>query len=63
MNARITFLRRVSLSSPDRWPFTLKEIKAVMSAIKKRDGDAAQRATLHHVEKAAEVALKTLGGA
>lgn len=60
MNGRITFLRRISLSSPKRWPATLREIRAVVAAIKKRDGDAAQRATLLHVAKAAEVALAHL---
>jgi DNA-binding GntR family transcriptional regulator len=60
MNARITLLRRVSLSSADRAPETLKEIKAVVMAIKRRDPEAAYKASFTHVAKAAKVALAGL---
>jgi GntR family transcriptional regulator, trigonelline degradation regulator len=55
MNTRITVLRRISLSSPRRLPAMLREIKAIMTAIKKRDGVAAERAAIVHVNTAAEV--------
>jgi DNA-binding GntR family transcriptional regulator len=60
MNARITFMRRVSLSSPQRWPAMLKEMRAVLTAIKAGDGEAAHAASLLHVQKAAEVAVARL---
>lgn len=60
MNARITMLRRVSLASPERWPSSIREIRAVLRAIKQRDPDAASKASLRHVEQAAEVALASL---
>jgi DNA-binding GntR family transcriptional regulator len=62
MNGRVTLLRRVSLSSPQRWKSTLREIRAVVSAIKKRDGEAALKASEIHVANAARVALATLDG-
>lgn len=60
MNARITLLRRVSLSSPARAPASIREIRAVLRAIKRRDPEAAYAASLHHIEQAAKVALASL---
>ena len=61
MNARITMLRRVSLSSPKRGPASLREIRAVLTAIKRRDPQAAYEASLHHIQQAAKIALASLG--
>jgi DNA-binding GntR family transcriptional regulator len=63
MNARITMLRRVSLSSPKRGPASLREIRAVLAAIKRRDPQAAYQASLHHIQEAAGVALASLATA
>lgn len=60
MNARITLLRKVSLASPNRWPASIREIRAVVRAIKKRDADAAFNASQHHIRQAAKEALKSL---
>lgn len=60
MNARITMLRRVSLASPDRWPASIREIKAVLKAIRQRDPDAAFNASLRHIQQAAREALASL---
>jgi DNA-binding GntR family transcriptional regulator len=60
MNARITQLRRVSLSSPKRLPGSMKEIKAVLKAITKRDPEAAFQASLRHIEQASKVAIPML---
>ena len=60
MNARITMLRRVSLSSPKRAPASIREIRAVLNAIRKRDPQAAYEASLHHIQQAAKVALASL---
>lgn len=60
VNARITQLRRVSLSSPARWPASIGEIRAMLDAVKRRDPEAAFRAALDHVQRAAEAALPLL---
>lgn len=60
MNARITQLRRVSLSSTERLPETIREIRAVVAAIQARKPDAAFEASLRHIEKAQEVATAKL---
>ncbi len=60
INARVTFLRRISLSSPERAPVTRAELQAVIDAIVRRDARAAHDAMAHHVEEAAKVALENL---
>jgi DNA-binding GntR family transcriptional regulator len=60
MNARVTQLRRVSLSLPQRGTVSLREIRAVVRAIKRRDPDGAFKASLHHVKEASKVALRSL---
>jgi DNA-binding GntR family transcriptional regulator len=60
MNARANQLRRISLSSPKRGPQSMREIRAVLAAIRKRDPEAAYKASLHHVEQAAKAALANL---
>jgi GntR family transcriptional regulator, trigonelline degradation regulator len=57
LNARINLLRRVSLSAPDRFEKSLREMRRLMEAIRKRDGDAAWSAASDHVQNAAEAAL------
>ncbi|TDR85178.1 GntR family transcriptional regulator [Enterovirga rhinocerotis] len=60
MNARITQLRRVSLSSVERLPETIVEIRAVVKAIAERKPDAAFQASLYHIEQASRVATAKL---
>jgi GntR family transcriptional regulator, trigonelline degradation regulator len=60
MNARITQLRRVSLSSPKRAVSSRREIRAVLRAIKQRDPEAAFKTSLHHVKEASKIALASL---
>lgn len=60
MNARITQLRRVSLSSPKRLPGSMKEIRAVLKAIEARDPEAAFQASMHHIAEAQKVAVAKL---
>jgi DNA-binding GntR family transcriptional regulator len=57
LNARINLLRRVSLSAPGRLEKSLREMRRLMAAIRKRDGDAARLAASEHVQNAAEAAL------
>jgi DNA-binding GntR family transcriptional regulator len=60
MNARITQLRRVSLASPKRATVSLREIRAVLRAIKQRDPETAFKTSLHHVQQASKIALASL---
>lgn len=60
MNARIKMLRRISLSSPERAPHTLKEMRQIHDAIRRRDGAEAFRLSWEHIEAAAKVALKSV---
>jgi len=60
MNARITFLRRLSLASPQRLPGSLGEIRAILAAIEARKPAAAFKASFDHVERAALIALASL---
>lgn len=60
LNDRITMLRRVTLSSPTRAAESIREIREIMAAIRRRDADAAFAASLHHIQEAAKVALAGL---
>jgi DNA-binding GntR family transcriptional regulator len=60
MKARIRMLRRVSLSSPARTAETMREMHAIMAAIKIRDGEAAFRLSWNHIHNAAKNALMVL---
>ncbi len=56
LNNRIVQLRRLSLSQRGRLPGTLKEIGAIVDAIRRRDAKAARRLAEAHVAAAAKVA-------
>ena len=60
MNARITQLRRVSLSSPKRLPGSIKEIRTVLKAIKARDPETAFQASMRHIAEAQRAAIAKL---
>lgn len=60
MKARIQMLRRVSLSSPTRTAETMREMNAILAAIKIRDGESAFQLSWNHIRNAAENALKVL---
>nr|WP_278116423.1 GntR family transcriptional regulator [Mesorhizobium sp. WSM4875]WIE94796.1 GntR family transcriptional regulator [Mesorhizobium sp. WSM4875] len=50
--ARVNYLRARSMSMPGRAKVSLKEMKAILEAIESRDGEAARRAAIYHVEQA-----------
>ena len=60
ITARVNVLRRLSLSSQSRLPESLKEIRIIMKAIKRRDATAAFDASIAHIEFAATAALQSL---
>ncbi len=61
LHNRIALLRATTLAQPGRADRTLAEIERIVSAIEKRDGDAAEAACAAHVAAAGTVALGVLG--
>lgn len=60
LNNRVTVLRRISMAQPGRFPDTLKELDAIVTAIEHRDGDKAARLCAEHVQKAADNVLRSM---
>ncbi|TCT05057.1 GntR family transcriptional regulator [Aquabacter spiritensis] len=60
LNDRITMLRRLTLASPARARQSIREIRSLLAAIKRRDAEEAYRLSQHHIEQAAKIALKDL---
>ena len=57
LNDRVTLLRRLTLTSPKRAKQSIREIRSLVAAIRRRDADAAAEASEHHIQQAAKVAL------
>jgi DNA-binding GntR family transcriptional regulator len=57
---RSTLLRATSLSDPARLPKSIAELRVLMKALRERDEDAAWKASLEHVRRAAAAALAVL---
>lgn len=57
VQARISQLRRITLSDPGRHAATVNELTAVVEAIRRRDADGAYAAAFTHVRSAAGIAL------
>lgn len=60
LNDRVTLLRRLTLTSPKRAKQSIREIRSLVAAIRRRDADAAAETSEHHIQQAAKVALKGL---
>lgn len=60
LQARLVLLRASSMSSPGRAPDSLREMEAIVSALEKRDADAAAQACLVHIQNARTAALAIL---
>ena len=58
LNNRVTVLRRISMAQPGRLVDTFKELDAIVTAIEKRDGEAAARCCLEHVRRAGDNVLR-----
>ncbi|MBZ9938752.1 GntR family transcriptional regulator [Mesorhizobium sp. BR1-1-16] len=61
LHGRISFLRSRSMSRPGRPQESLRELKAILAALKAGDGAAAARLSTTHIEAARSVALAALG--
>ncbi|WP_043838245.1 GntR family transcriptional regulator [Muricoccus aerilatus] len=57
---RNTQLRATTLSDPERLPRTVAEIRRIVEAIERRDGEGTWQACRDHVTQAARVALRIL---
>lgn len=53
LQARVAVLRRLTMSTPGRSCQSIDEIRAIVEAAERRDGDAAAEAAADHVRKAA----------
>ena len=53
LQARVTVLRAASMSQPGRAAEMVEEVRAIVEALERRDGDAAAEACVHHVNQAA----------
>ena len=63
LQARVAVLRATSLTAPGRPRQSVIEIRAIVDAVERRDGDAAAEAAAFHVRQAAEVAFSQIGSA
>jgi GntR family transcriptional regulator, trigonelline degradation regulator len=57
LRARVTALRKTTLSHPGRFQATVRELQEIVAAIKARDPERTDRACHAHVEAAFETAL------
>jgi len=60
LNARITHLRAITIAAPGRSTVGLAELRRIVDAIARKDGDAAHAACLDHVNAAAAIAYRAL---
>lgn len=60
MQARIRFLRALSMSAPGRTLRSIAEMTRIVKAVEARDGEAARAAYTAHIRIAAAVAIKAL---
>ena len=60
LHNRVNLLRSTSMQQPGRIPRAVAEIREIHDAIRSRDSKRAAAACRHHVEMAAEVALRRL---
>jgi DNA-binding GntR family transcriptional regulator len=63
LHARAVVLRGTSLSQLGRTTESEREIGQIMAAIKRRDGVAARKASVAHIAKAEQAALRVLEAA
>lgn len=63
INNRIGLLRRMTLSQPNRLPDMASEVAQIVDAIVVRDAERAWSASLHHVRRAARIALRIVRNA
>ena len=60
LQARVTVLRAASMSQPGRPAEMVEEVRAIVDALERRDGDAAAAACVHHVNQAARTVFEAM---
>lgn len=60
LNNRVTVLRRISMAMPGRFPQTLQELDAIVTAIELSDAELAGRLCAAHVSKAGENVIRSM---
>jgi GntR family transcriptional regulator, trigonelline degradation regulator len=60
LQARVTVLRAASMSQPGRAARMVEEVRAIVDALERRDGDAAAAACVHHVNEAARTVFEAM---
>jgi DNA-binding GntR family transcriptional regulator len=60
LQARVTVLRATSMSQPGRAKETVEEVREIVAALERRDGDAAAAACVRHVEAAARTVFAAM---
>jgi DNA-binding GntR family transcriptional regulator len=60
LNARINHLRAMTIATPGRSRDAIAEMRRIVAAIQKHDGDAARQASMAHVEAVAQLARQVL---
>lgn len=60
LNNRVSQLRATSMSQQGRVQHTLAEVTRIVDAIERRDADGAWNATVDHINRAAEAAVRVL---
>ncbi|WP_170479886.1 GntR family transcriptional regulator [Ruegeria arenilitoris] len=60
VNARITQLRAMTISSPNRFAKSIPEMEKILNAIADGNPDAAARASWEHIEEVAKIAEQVL---
>jgi DNA-binding GntR family transcriptional regulator len=60
VQAKVSHLRAVSMSGAERHPQSMQEIRAIVSALRKRDGERAAAMSVRHVQSARNAAMRHL---
>ena len=60
LQAKVSHLRAVSMSGRARRPQSMQEIRAIVTALRKRDGGRASEMSIRHVQSARDAALRQL---
>jgi DNA-binding GntR family transcriptional regulator len=60
LNGRINHLRAMTIATPGRDRAAISEMRRILNAIERKDGDAAYAASVDHVNSVAELAQRVL---
>ena len=60
LQAKVSHLRAISMSGAARRPQSMQEIRAIVKALRKRDGDRAAAMSVRHVRSARDSAMRSL---